>query len=89
MSAHAEQTGRILPRGFGDLVRQLAIWLGFVLLYQVARGLADRDAAEAFENGLKVVDLERRVGTLYELSLQGFLNSSQLLVELTSVTYWL
>ena len=89
MTAHAEHSRRILPRGFADLVRQLAIWLGFVLLYQVARGLADRDGVEAFENGLKVVDFERRVGTLYELSLQGFLSSSQLLIELTSLTYWL
>jgi membrane-associated phospholipid phosphatase len=79
----------ILPHGFFDFARQLAIWFGFLLLYQVARGMADRDAAEAFENGLKVADLERRIGTLFELSLQGFVNSSHLLVELASVTYWL
>jgi membrane-associated phospholipid phosphatase len=79
----------ILPHGFLDFARQLSIWFGFILLYQLARGMADRDAAEAFENGLKVADLERRAGTLFELSLQGFLNSSHLLVELASITYWL
>ncbi len=78
-----------LPRGYADLARQLAIWFGFLLAYQVARGVADRDAARAFENGLKVLDFERRAGALFELSLQGVLSSSQLLIELTSWTYWL
>jgi hypothetical protein len=78
-----------LPHGVADLARQLAIWFGFVLLYQLARGIADRDAAEAFENGVRIAALERRIGTLFELSLQGFLNSSQLLIELAAVTYWL
>ena len=86
---HPDAQRSLLPRGFADFVRQLAIWIGFLLLYQVARGVADRDAAEAFRNGLRVVDLERRVGSLFELSLQGFLNSSHLLIELTSFTYWL
>jgi len=80
---------RVLPRGYGDFIRQLAIWFGFYVAYQVARGLADRDAARAFENGLKVIDIERRAGVLFELSLQGFLSSSELLIRLTSWTYWL
>jgi hypothetical protein len=32
----------ILPHGFADLARQVAIWFGFLLLYQLARGVADR-----------------------------------------------
>jgi PAP2 superfamily len=80
---------RVLPRGYSDFARQLAIWFGFYLAYQAARGVADRDAARAFENGLKVIDLERQAGTLFEVSLQGFLGSSELLIRLTSWTYWL
>ncbi len=79
----------LLPRGLGDFVRQLAIWFGFLLLYQLARGMADRDVAEAFENGLKIADFERGAGALFELSLQGFVHSSSLLIELTAYTYWL
>jgi membrane-associated phospholipid phosphatase len=82
-------TRSILPHGILDFARQLAIWFGFVLLYQLARGAADRDTAEAFQNGLRIADLERRAGALFELSLQGFLNSSHLLIELVSFTYWL
>jgi hypothetical protein len=80
---------RFLPRGYRDFAFQLAIWLGFVLAYQVARGVADRDAPRAFENGLAVIDLERRAGALFELSLQGLISSSELLVTLASWTYWL
>jgi hypothetical protein len=80
---------RVLPRGYRDFGLQLAIWIGFALVYQVARGVADRDAARAFENGLKVIDIEQRAGSLFELSLQGVLQSSQLLVTLSSWTYWL
>ena len=80
---------RVLPRGYVDLLRQLVIWFGFYVLYQGARGLADRDAGAAFANGLKVIDVERRLGALFELSLQGLLGSSELLIELTSWTYWL
>lgn len=80
---------RALPRGYRDLARQLAIWFGFLLAYQVVRGVADRDAATAFANGLKVIDLEQRLGALFELWLQGVTQSSQLLIALTSWTYWL
>ena len=80
---------RVLPRGYIDFVRQLAIWFGFYVAYQIVRGVADRDSAEAFDNGWKVIDLERRVGSLWELSLQGFLGSSETLIRLTSWTYWL
>ena len=80
---------RVLPRGYADLARQLSIWFGFYIAYQIVRGAADRDATVAFENGLKIADIERRLGALFELSLQGFLSSSRLLIELTSWTYWL
>ncbi|HSL66269.1 MAG TPA: phosphatase PAP2 family protein [Gaiellaceae bacterium] len=89
MTALVDAGRRVLPRGYADFARQLAIWFGFYILYQLARGAADRDAAAAFDNGLKVIDVERRFGDLWELSLQGFLGSSHLLIELTSWTYWL
>ena len=80
---------RYLPRGWRDFGLQLAIWLGFGLAYQVARGMADRSPAEAFENGIRVVDLERHLSGLWELSLQSWAHSSELLTVMTSWTYWL
>jgi len=59
---------RYLPRGWADLGRQLAIWFGFAVLYQLARGLADRNPERAFANGYRVLDFETEVGhRLYEL----------------------
>jgi membrane-associated phospholipid phosphatase len=89
MSAVIAAGRRVLPRGYADFARQLAIWFGFYIVYQVARGLADRDVARAFENGREVIDIERRAGALWELSLQGALHSSDLLMRMASWTYWL
>jgi hypothetical protein len=89
MSTRTSPGGGFLPHGYRDLARQLAIWFGFLLLYQLARGFADRDTAAAFENGLKIIDLERRAGMLFELSAQSFVTSSDFLLHLTSATYWL
>jgi len=80
---------RYLPRGYLDLVRQIAIWLGFLLAYQVARGVADRDPSEAIANGLRVVNFESGFNDrLYELTLQQFVESRAWLATLASWTYW-
>ncbi|HZU20335.1 MAG TPA: phosphatase PAP2 family protein [Gaiellaceae bacterium] len=80
---------RQLPRGWGDLGRQLAIWFGFAVLYQLARGFADRNPTKAFANGRAVFDLETRVThRLYELTLQNFVDQRHLLETVVSWTYW-
>jgi membrane-associated phospholipid phosphatase len=80
---------RALPKGYADLGRQILIWFGFLAVYQVARGMADRSPAQAIHNGLSVIDFQQRLGALWELSLQGLLLSSSFLQTLTSWTYWL
>jgi hypothetical protein len=80
---------RYLPRGWGDLGRQLLIWFGFAILYQLARGIADQNPARAFANGYHVVDIETGVfHRLYELTLQQFVDQRQLLETVVSWTYW-
>jgi hypothetical protein len=80
---------RHLPRGWGDLGRQLLIWFGFALLYQLARGVADRDPARAFSNGYHVVDIETGVfHRLYELTFQQFVDQRHFLETIVSWTYW-
>jgi hypothetical protein len=80
---------RYLPRGWRDLGYQLAIWFGFLGAYQVARGLADRTPAEAFSNGLRVVEFETQVsGRLVELSLQQSVEAKDWLAPVVSWTYW-
>jgi hypothetical protein len=83
------QQRRILPRGWLDLLWQLSLWFGFLLAYQVARGIADRDTAQAFSNALTVIDIEQNANALIELDLQRWIHSSELLTTLTSWTYWM
>jgi hypothetical protein len=80
---------RILPRGWLDLLWQLSLWFAFLLAYQVARGIADRNTAKAFENALTVIDIEQKADALFELTFQRWIHSSELLTTLTSWTYWM
>ena len=89
MTSYAETLSRRLPRGFGHLALQFAFWMGFYVVYQMVRGLADHSVASAFWNGLWVIEAEQRVGALFEPALQRAIDSSELLVTATSYTYWL
>jgi len=79
---------RFLPRGWTDLGCQLLIWFGFLLAYQVARGVADRDPTRAFSNGLAVIRVEQHVNAFFELTLQQFMAGSHVLSWVASFTYW-
>ena len=57
MSVLVSAGRRVLPRGYADFGRQLVIWFAFLGAYQVARGVADRNPAKAFDNGLHVIGL--------------------------------
>jgi membrane-associated phospholipid phosphatase len=88
MTAFVAAGRRHLPRGWLDLGRQVAIWFGFLGLYQAARGIADRNPTQAFENGLGVINIEERVGDLFELTLTNLIAGSRFLTFLVSWTYW-
>jgi membrane-associated phospholipid phosphatase len=77
------------PRGWRDFGLQLAIWFGFLFAYQVARGIADRDPSEAFENGRLLIDLQNRLHALVEIDIQRVvLSAGDWLVQAVNWTYW-
>jgi membrane-associated phospholipid phosphatase len=78
----------VLPRGWGDLARQFAIWFGFLGLYQVVRGFGGGDRALALAHGAWVIHAEERVGDLFELDAQRFAATSDSLEFAVSWTYW-
>jgi hypothetical protein len=83
---------RLLPRGLGDFVLQVSIWLGFVVAYRLAWGIADHGGAVtpvAKENARHIMAFEGHVNALFEQSLQKVLLSSRLLVDAAAATYWL
>ena len=60
---------RRLPRGWAHLALQFAFWLGFYVVYQVARGVADREGvATAFANGEWIIDFQRSLNSMIELT---------------------
>lgn len=78
-----------MPRGWVHLASQLAFWLGFYVVYQLVRGVADRDITAAFWNGLHVIHIEQWSGTLFEPAIQRLVDSSSILITATTYTYWL
>jgi membrane-associated phospholipid phosphatase len=89
MTTYSQSGSRRLPRGWKHLTLNILFWLGFYVVYQIARGLADRDVTTAFWNGLHVIRIEQWTGTLFEPTVQGFVDSSELLIKATTYTYWL
>jgi membrane-associated phospholipid phosphatase len=70
-------------------VFQFVLWIGFYVAYQLVRGVADRNPVQAFWHGFQVIDLERRIGALFEPTIQDAVDSSAFLITATSYTYWL
>jgi membrane-associated phospholipid phosphatase len=90
VTALVAAAGRRLPRGWAHLGLQFAIWIGFYFVYQLARGLADHGGtATAFANGQWVIDRQRDLHSMVELTLQKAVERSDLLIQATSWTYWL
>jgi membrane-associated phospholipid phosphatase len=89
VSSLVAETNRRLPRGWAHLALQFAIWMGFYVAYQVARGAADRSVYEAFQNGEWILRTQQHLGALFEPGVQRVVDSSTVLVTLTSWTYWL
>ena len=63
--------------------------MGFYVAYQVVRGAADRSVSHAFQNGEAVLRTENGLGALFEPAVQRVVDTSTILVTLTSYTYWL
>jgi membrane-associated phospholipid phosphatase len=62
--------GSRLPRGWSDLLLQLALFFGVYQGYQVVRGLSEGRDALAFANADRIVDAERSIGLFFEPALQ-------------------
>ena len=89
MTSFVAETSRRLPRGWAHLALQFAIWMGFYVAYQLARGAADRDVVTAFHNGEWILRQQQALGALFEPAVQRFVDGSSLMIVLTSYTYWL
>ena len=72
---------------------ELAIYLGFYLLYLLVRGLSPGGEAQALANADRVIALEQSLGLFHEAALQSwFMANAQSLVTFLNwvyvITYW-
>lgn len=72
---------RLLPRGWGDAVRQVGLFVLADLCYETVRGIAEGKASAAFANAGLLVDWERATGTFFEPGLQAALLSERWLID--------
>ena len=77
-------SGRWLPNGWLDAIRQLALFAGVYYLYRLVRGLVDGQAALAFEHARQLVDAERALGLFFEPGLQDWAESNRWLLDASS-----
>jgi membrane-associated phospholipid phosphatase len=79
---------RVLPRGWADVLRQLSLFLGAYLLYQVVRGLVDgNDVAKATWNAYKVISLEQTLHIFVEPGIQAWVVHKRWLMDIADSSY--
>jgi membrane-associated phospholipid phosphatase len=79
--------GDRLPKGWGDLWRQLGLFVLADLCYETVRGIAEGRADVAFANAGRIIEVERATGTYFEADLQSLLLSQQWLIEAANWMY--
>ncbi len=78
---------RLLPRGWVDLLRQVAL-VGLAYgAYSLVRGLVKSDTTAAFKHALDLIQVERSLHVFVEPSVQAWASSSHLLMDFSSWLY--
>ena len=81
------QTGRWLPNGWLDAIRQLALFAGAYYIYRLVRGFVDGQAGLAFENARALVDVERSLGLFFEPGLQAWAKGEEWVLTFANWMY--
>jgi membrane-associated phospholipid phosphatase len=80
-------SGRWLPNGWFDAIRQLALFAGAYYVYRLVRGFVDGQAGLAFENARTLVDIERSLGLFFEPGLQAWAKGEEWLLTFANWMY--
>ena len=59
-------SGRWLPQGWFDALRQLLLFAGAYYVYRIVRGIVDGHAVDAYANARDIVSAERGMGLFFE-----------------------
>ncbi len=79
---------RILPRGWSDVVRQLLLFLGAYVLYEVVRGLFGSGSGyKPFGDADRIINMERALHVFIEPAVQSWTQKTHWLMDLADWTY--
>jgi len=78
---------RVLPHGWKDVIRQLALFAGAYMLYQLVRGLIGSGGYKPFGDATKIINLERVLHVFIEPSVQAWTANVHWLMDIADWTY--
>ncbi|MGA8353120.1 MAG: phosphatase PAP2 family protein [Solirubrobacteraceae bacterium] len=78
---------RLLPNGWLDLLRQIALFGAAYLCYSAVRAMAEVQTAVAFDHTREVIQLERTLHIFVEPSIQAWAMGSHALIDIASWLY--
>jgi hypothetical protein len=88
--AHAKHwiEAKLLPNGWTDIFRQIALFVGAFLLYDLVRGLVlDGNLYKPFGDAMKIIDFERALHIFIEPSVQAWAENRHVLMDVLDWTY--
>lgn len=80
-------SGRWLPQGWLDALRQLVLFAGAYYAYRLVRGAVDGQVATAYANARDIVEAERAMGLFFEPALQGWALRNSWVVDAANWMY--
>jgi membrane-associated phospholipid phosphatase len=88
----SKRTGRTrtiswLPKGGGDALAQLAIFVGADLLYETVRGVSESNQAVPFSNARSIMSVERSLHIFVENSIQTWAMGQRVLIDFANFMY--
>ncbi len=78
---------RVLPHGWVDVLRQVVLFGGIYLGYNLVRGLVEGKASAAFQHARDLIQIERTLHVFVEPSVQAWASGSHALMDVSSWLY--
>jgi hypothetical protein len=76
-----------LPKGGGDALAQLGIFVLADLLYETARGISEHNEAVPFQNARTIVSTEKSLHLFFEQSVQSWAMDHRILIDFANFMY--
>ncbi len=79
---------RLLPHGWKDLLRQVLLFVGAFILYDLVRGLAGHPGYyKPFGDAMRIIDFERAIHIFVEPSINAWVQNTHWLMDIADWVY--